>query len=110
MAVILETSKVRRLANERPQDLHDLLMGVSEFCATNPSHNASIHSYDWTLVIHHLLYLIKFGREKNCDGRWENDRFYPSHSVAFDEWLLHGSPGLEPDDLNRYLIHFPLTT
>jgi hypothetical protein len=93
---------------ERPQDLHDLLMGLSEFCVTPTSDTASVASDDWTLAIHHLLYVIKFGPEDTSDGRWENDRFYPSHTSAFDEWLLRGAPGLEPDDVVRYLNKYPL--
>lgn len=104
--VTLKASTVRRLAIERPQDLHDLLMGVSEFCVAHTSNTVS--SDDWTLAIHHLLHVIKFGPENARDGRWENDRFYPSHASAFDEWLLRGAPGLEPDDVFRYLDKHPL--
>jgi hypothetical protein len=106
--VTLDALSIRRLAIERPQDLHDLLMGTSEFCVAPTSEVVSVSSYDWALVIHHLLYVIKFGPEDTSDGRWVNDRFYPSHASAFEEWLLLGAPGLAPDDVCQYMNKYPL--
>ena len=102
---------IRRLARERPQDLHDLLMRTSQYCISEA--DLSSVSLDpsgtlWTLAIHYLLYVIEFDLPDDIEGRWVGDRFRPSHLKEFNQWVMVGAPGLVSEELECYLNANPL--
>ncbi len=103
-------SAIRRLASERPQDLHDLLMGTSQYCRPeeHPSISSEASGILWTLAVHYLLYVIEFGIPVDNEGRWVGDRYRPSHAQEFDQWIAIGAPGLVSEELNCYLNANPL--
>lgn len=91
----IDESTIRRLASERPQDLHDLLMGTSQYCISEelPSISSEASGTLWTLAVHYLLYVIEFGIPVDNEGRWVGDRYRPSHAQEFDQWIAIGAPG-----------------
>ncbi len=102
---------IRRLARERPQDLHDLLIGTSQYCISKaelPSVSLDLSGTLWTLAIHYLLYVIEFNLPDDIEGRWVGDRFRPSHLKEFDQWVTIGAPGLVSEELDCYLNANPL--
>ena len=102
---------IRRLARERPQDLHDLLIGTSQYCISKaelPSVSLDLSGTLWTLAIHYLLYVIEFDLPDDIEGRWVGDRFRPSHLKEFNQWVTVGAPGLVSEELECYLNANPL--
>lgn len=89
-------------------DLHNLLMGVSPYCRKHVE-TATLDEREhelWTLAIHHLLFVIRFGR--NSGGEWEDEIYHSAYLDEFQKWLYSGAPGLVEDDLNAYLHDHPI--
>ena len=83
-------------------------MGTSTYCHEGDDESLESSSSDnLTLVIHHLLFVEKFGNVES-EGEWIGERFYTSHRGEFQSWVADGAPGLKGCELEEYLSKHPI--
>lgn len=116
----IDEQLIRQLViHGRAHDLHSLLLGISPYCRFASPYERTIQSEAilpkeeqdklrllWTLAIHHLEFMTKYGLD--LQEVREGSVWHFAHSREFDEWLRAGTPGLSEEALCAYLRDHPL--